>query len=155
MWVKHSATLSKCKESVNAGPSGLSCCHRQLGNLKSYTQFAFSVRLFSHARWGVNLDQWFSTCGSRPPLEGQMTISSGSPIRYPAYQILTLWFIAVEELQLRSSSEGNFMVGGHHIMRRIKGWEPLTQMVCWRVDSQFLLDERMHLKRKAGVRFDD
>ena len=43
----------------------------------------------------------------------------GWHIRYPAYQIFTLWFVTVAKLQLWSSNKDNFMVGGHHNMRNI------------------------------------
>ena len=41
--------------------------------------------------------QWFSTCGSQPLLR--------SHIRYPTYQIFTLWFMTGAELQIWSSSK--------------------------------------------------
>jgi hypothetical protein len=49
----------------------------------------------------------FSCSGFQPascdPLGGQMTLSHGSNIRCPAYQVLRLWFITVAELQLWNS----------------------------------------------------
>ena len=43
-----------------------------------------------------------------------MTLSQGLHIRYSVYQIFTLWFITVAKLQLWSSNENAFMVGGHY-----------------------------------------
>lgn len=54
-----------------------------------------------------------------------MVLSQGLRIRYPAYQTLTVAFIALAKLQLRSSKDNNVMVEGHHNMRNcVKGSTP-------------------------------
>ena len=51
----------------------------------------------------------FKNSGSQPVVfdtfEGQMTVLQGSHIRYPVYQIFTLWFIIVARFQLWSSNK--------------------------------------------------
>lgn len=48
-----------------------------------------------------------------PPFEGQMASDHWKT------QIFALQLIAVAKLQLRSSKENNFMVGGRHNMRTV------------------------------------
>lgn len=49
------------------------------------------------------------------PFEHLTSLSQGSLIIYPAYQIFALWLVA--RLQLWSSNEDNYMVGAHHNMK--------------------------------------
>lgn len=66
--------------------------------------------------WLITPLQWFSTWGSWT-LWGQI---SGVDIRYPAYQIFTLWLITAK-LQLWSGNrKKHFMAGGHHMRNYIK-----------------------------------
>lgn len=56
----------------------------------------------------------------------QMTLSWALNIRYPSYQIITLWFISEAKLCWWSSNENN-MIRGHHTMRqalheRVTAW---------------------------------
>ena len=56
-----------------------------------------------------SLHQWFSICEWW--LLWRVT-----------YQIFTLWFTTVAQLQLWSSSKNNFMVGGRHSMSSLTKW---------------------------------
>ena len=57
------------------------------------------------------LGQGFSTCRSQSLWRKSSDPFTWSLIRYPAYQVSALQFIAVAKLQLWSSNGNNFMVG--------------------------------------------
>ena len=83
-------------------------CLASLRNVKekklhSVYQTAWSDEKCPH--WPVVLSRWVTT-----PLGIGGTVSQGSHIRYPAYQIFTLQSITVAKLQLGSSNKNNFMV---------------------------------------------
>jgi hypothetical protein len=63
------------------------------------TELCLVQRGTSIERQNEGWKQWTKVSGSQPvsqdPFEGQTTLSQGSPIRYPVWQIFTLWFITV------------------------------------------------------------
>lgn len=65
---------------------------------------------------------------------GQMTLSQRLLIRHPAHQIFKLQFITVARLQLRSSNQNNFTVGGHYKSRTVLRGHS-TRNHCYKVGA--------------------
>ena len=81
----------------------------------------------------IHIVQWFLNCGPNFS-EGLNIPFTGVAYQISTCQIFTLLFITVAKLQLWSSNENNFMVGGgHHNMRNcIKTSQYTTWRITWK-----------------------
>lgn len=79
----------------------LVCADATLGKTGAGNNLSLEPGQEFHWCFLLSCDEWWEkvACGWRP-LWGQMSLSQGSNIRYPAYQIFTLIFITMEKLQL-------------------------------------------------------
>ena len=91
--------------------------------------------------------------------EGQSTLSQGSHIRHPAYQIFTLWFISVAKLQLWSSNEVILWLGvttawgtvlnGWNIGKAENQWSIVFRINCKAVASEKCA-QQVHVLQVTG-----